>query len=45
MFQAATNASVPPLRLSFTGTLRVIRRAIPKFQHLPPEEFPLFSIG
>jgi len=45
MFQAATTASVPPLRLSFTGTLRVIRRAIPKFQHLPPDEFPLFSIG
>ncbi len=30
MFQAATAASVPPLRLSFTGTLRVIRRAIPR---------------
>ena len=45
IFQAATSASVPPLRLSFTGTLRVIRRAIPKFQHLQPEEFPLFSIG
>jgi hypothetical protein len=45
MFQAATNAGVPPLRLSFTKTLRVIRRAIPKFQHLQPEEFPLFSIG
>ncbi len=25
MFQAATNAGVPPLRLSFTGTLRVKR--------------------
>ncbi len=45
MFQAATTAGVPPLRLSFTGTLRVIRRAIPKFQHLQPEELPLFSIG
>ena len=45
MFQAATNAGFPPLRLSFTGTLRVIRRAIPKFQRLQPEEFPLFSIG
>ena len=45
MFQAATTAGVPPLRLSFTGTLRVIRRAIPKFQRLQPEEFPLFSIG
>jgi hypothetical protein len=45
MFQAATTAGVPPLRLSFTGALRVIRRAIPKFQHLQSEEFPLFSIG
>lgn len=45
MFQAATSASVPPLCLSFTGTLRIIRRAIPKFQHLQPKEFPLFSIG
>lgn len=45
MFQAATSAGVPPLRLSFTGTLRVIRRAIPKFQLLNPEEVPLFSVG
>lgn len=45
MFQAATTAGVPPLRLSFTGTLRVIRRAVPKFQRLKSEEFPLFSIG
>ena len=45
MFQAATNAGVLPLRLSFTGTLRVIRRAIPKFQRLNSEEFPFFSIG
>lgn len=45
MFQAATTAGVPPLRLGFTGTLRVIPRPIPKFQRLEPEEFPLFSIG
>lgn len=45
MFQAATTAGVPPLRLSFTGTLRVIRRAIPKFQDLQPEDLPFFSIG
>lgn len=45
MFQAATSAEVPPVRLSFTGTLRVIRRAIPKFQRLTSEELPLFSIG
>lgn len=45
IFQAATSACVPPVRLSFTATLRVIRRAIPKFQRLKSEEFPLFSIG
>ena len=45
MFQAASQAAVPPLRLSFTGTLRVIRRALPKFQRLQTEEFPFFSIG
>ena len=45
MFQAATSAGVSPLRLSFTGTLRVIRRALPKFQRLKTDEFPLFSIG
>jgi hypothetical protein len=42
MFQAASEAHIAPLRLSFTGTLRVIRRAIPKFQRLQSEEFPLF---
>lgn len=42
MFQAATTARIAPLRLSFTGTLRVISRAIPKFQDLQPEEFPFF---
>jgi hypothetical protein len=45
MFQAASSAGVPPLRLSFTGTLRVIRRAVPKFQRLNSEEFPFFLIG
>lgn len=45
MFQAATTAGVPPLRLSFTSTLRVIRRAIPKFQDLQPDDLPFFSIG
>jgi hypothetical protein len=45
MFQAATSAGVAPLRLSFTGTLRVIRRAIPKFQRLKSQELPLFSPG
>ena len=45
MFQAASEANIAPLRLSFTGTLRVIRRAIPKFQRLQIEELPLFSDG
>ncbi|KYC35124.1 hypothetical protein WA1_09645 [Scytonema hofmannii PCC 7110] len=45
MFQAATSARVAPLRLSFTGTLRVIRRAVPKFQRLSEQDLPLFSIG
>lgn len=45
MFQAAQRAGIAPLRLSFTGTLRVLRRAVPKFQRLQPEEFPFFSLG
>jgi len=45
MFQAATSAGVPPLRLSFTGTLRVIRRAVPKFQRLNSQDLPLFLSG
>lgn len=42
IFQAATSADVAPLCLSFTGTLRVIRRAIPKFQRLQPHELSFF---
>ena len=45
MFHAATEANVAPLCLSFTGTLRVVRRAIPKFQRLQIDELPLFSVG
>ena len=45
MFTAATEANIAPLRLSFTGTLRIIRRAVPKFQRLHPDELPLFSPG
>jgi len=45
MFEAASKANVAPLRLSFTGTLRVLRRAIPKFQRLQAEELPFFSPG
>jgi len=42
IFQATSKASISPLRLSFTGTLRVIRRALPKFQRLQPQELPFF---
>lgn len=45
MFQAATSAGVAPLRLSFTGTLRVIRGAVPKFQRLNSQDLPLFLSG
>ena len=45
MFQAATDVNIAPLRLSFTGTLRVLRRAIPTFQRLQAEEIPFFSPG
>lgn len=45
MFQVAESAHISPLRLSFTGTLNIVRRAVPKFQRLQPEEFPFFSPG
>jgi hypothetical protein len=45
MFQAAQQANISPLRLGFTGTLKVIRRAIPDFQDLKSEQLPFFSHG
>lgn len=45
MFQAAKQAGISPLRLGFTGTLKVIRRAIPDFQDVPPSQLPFFSPG
>jgi hypothetical protein len=45
IFQAASNANISPLRVSFTGTLRVVRRARTKFQRLQPQEFPFFLVG
>ena len=45
MFQVAEHAQISPLRLSFTGTLHVVRRAVTKFQRLEPEEIPFFSLG
>lgn len=45
MFQVAEHTQMSPLRLSFTGTLNVLRRAVPKFQRLPPEEIPFFYLA
>jgi Insertion element 4 transposase N-terminal/Transposase DDE domain len=42
MFQVAEEAEISPLRLSFTGTLDVVRRAIPKFQRAELEYLPFF---
>ena len=42
MFQAAEHAEISPLRLGFTGSLRVVRRAVAKFQDAQPQEIPLF---
>jgi Transposase DDE domain len=43
MFQVAEQADISPLRLSFTGTLNVVRRAVPKFQRLELTEIPLLG--
>jgi hypothetical protein len=43
LFQVASHAQMSPLRLSFTGTLNIVRRAVPKFQRLEPQEIPFFS--
>jgi hypothetical protein len=40
MFQAAEHAEISPLRLGFTGSLRVVRRAVAKFQDAQPQEIP-----
>lgn len=45
MFTAAQQTGISPLRLGFTGTLKVIRRAIPDFQDIPPQQLPFFSPG
>lgn len=42
MVQAAQTKGISPLRLSFTGTLRVVRRAVPTFQAAGADELPLF---
>lgn len=42
MFEAAQEQGLSPLRLGFTGTLRVVRRAMAQFQQSTPAESPLF---
>jgi len=36
-------AGISPLRLGFTGTLKVIPRAIPDFQDIQPEQLPFYT--
>jgi hypothetical protein len=43
MYQAALRDGVDPDRLSFTGALRVLRRAIPRAQRTAPKRLPLFA--
>ncbi|HXI17383.1 MAG TPA: hypothetical protein VNM48_13545, partial [Chloroflexota bacterium] len=45
MYQAALQDGVDPDRLSFTGALRVLRRAIPRAQRTTPKRLPLFATG
>jgi Transposase DDE domain/Insertion element 4 transposase N-terminal len=47
MAEAAATADLDPDRLSFSGTLRIIRRAIPRFQQAAdrPELAPLCSLA
>ena len=43
MHQAALREGIDPDRLSFTGALRVLRRAIPRAQRTPPDRLPLLQ--
>jgi hypothetical protein len=45
MYQAARRDGVDPDRLSFTGALRVLRRAIPRAQRTAPKHLPLLPTG
>jgi Insertion element 4 transposase N-terminal/Transposase DDE domain len=45
MYQAARRDGVDPDRLSFTGALRVLRRAIPRAQRAAPKRLPLLPTG
>jgi hypothetical protein len=43
MYQAAVQQGLDPDQLSFTGALRVLRRAIPRAQRTWPDVFPFFQ--
>jgi hypothetical protein len=43
MYQAARSSGIDPDRLSFTGALRVLRRAIPRAQRTSPDRLPFFA--
>jgi hypothetical protein len=43
LHQAALQQGIDPDRLSFTGALRVLRRAIPRAQRTQPAHLPLFA--
>ena len=45
MFTAAQGAGISPLRLGFTGSFKVIRRAISDFHDITPEQLPFFTLG
>ena len=45
MFDVAEHANISPLGLGFTGTLNVVRRAVPKFQRVELEALPFFGLG
>jgi hypothetical protein len=42
MYQAALREGIDPDQLSFTGALRVLRRAIPRAERTAPKQRPLF---
>ena len=42
IFRASTKTSQSPLQFSFTGTLRILRRAISQFQQAFPSSLPYF---
>lgn len=45
MVEAAQQEGISPLHLGFTGTLRVLRRAVGQFQQAELEEIPFFIAG